>query len=871
MNTVAPEALIRNLLVGKKMTEHFGGGSKTGYTATSYGQISQLAQIYAGFDIKAAMSYRGTNKHQVPPICKLQSPDGTQIYHIRCFDEVTRTNWFFFPHYMLVLGKNPRDLSAKWNPAEWPVHSADAGLYETAFQLKNEKTDFNKNPQDIQKAMRMLIAQAQPQIINNQLLALDMEDNAVPYTGLPELIKAVNKAQNDCVVKQSSLDEYVEACLKNLNESQMHVHKGEMRYTAIEAGFNGLLGATHSSRVNLKIANDLAQRELINVAEPLSSISAMLGGSYEKTLLDRAWLYLLKNHAHDSICGAAIDYAHLDNPFRFRAATSIAKECSRKATEEIWLKIDTKGKFQDGDLTLTFFNTLPNLRKRIEFVIVDTPRPNFGNFKIETCTGVGPIAEGFEPDKMLTFQYFDIVDENGNSVPYVILERENIDMEIERKLDSNASVYDILRNRLLIEVDIPAMGYRTYAVRPRLRKYNFAPQPVGEQNLLAANDGILENEFIKVKINSNGTFDITDKQNGKTICGLHYFCDDASTGNAHKHKGTLRDFTVTSLCGNAVLTLVENNPLRASWKIEQQMQIPSQADANAKDRSAHKTILPICTLITLTKDSRLVEIKTTVENSAKDHRLRIMLPTDIKTDYAYADAPFDVVKRNFLRQDVADNMEEFHPYQPMQRFVTVSDEKSGFSFISKGLGEYEVIDDKRRTLAVTLLRTTRAYMKANRGQMTPEELEQNLGQHCIGKLEYQYAICMHQQNWKQAKIHIAADDYRTPVRILQAVPKAGTLPPTNSLIKIEKNDALQISAFFKSDIHDGYILRIWNTDQTTVESKIIFNMPTDCVDEISLDERRIFSSSKADDGKINVKLRPAEIKTLLIKQKTAQK
>jgi hypothetical protein len=90
---------------------------------------------------------------------------------------------------MLVLGKNPRDLSAKWNPAEWPVHSADAGLYETAFQLKNEKSDFNRNPQDIQKAMRMLIAQAEPQMINNQLLALDMEDNAVPYAKLPELIK----------------------------------------------------------------------------------------------------------------------------------------------------------------------------------------------------------------------------------------------------------------------------------------------------------------------------------------------------------------------------------------------------------------------------------------------------------------------------------------------------------------------------------------------------------------------------------------------------------------------------------------------------------------------------------------------------------
>jgi len=116
MNTVSPEALIRNLLVGKRMADDFGGAMKTGYTATSYGQISQLPQIYAGFGLNCAMSYRGTNKHQVSPIALWEGADGTRIHHIRCFDEVTRTNWFFFLHYELVLGKSPRDLRIKYDP-----------------------------------------------------------------------------------------------------------------------------------------------------------------------------------------------------------------------------------------------------------------------------------------------------------------------------------------------------------------------------------------------------------------------------------------------------------------------------------------------------------------------------------------------------------------------------------------------------------------------------------------------------------------------------------------------------------------------------------------------------------------------------------
>lgn len=861
MSSVAPESLIRNLLIGKRMADGFGGAVNAGYTATSYGQISQLAQIYAGFGMKSALSYRGTNKHQVPPLCRLESPDGTQIYHLRCFDEVTRTNWFFFPHYMLVLGKYPRDLSTKWDPFDWPVHMADAGLYETAFQMKNEKDSFNTDPEKIREAIRMLGAQAEPQMVNNQLLALDMEDNAVPYSRLPELIKACNEAQTEYVIQQVGIDEYVKACLKGLDPETVPVHRGEMRYTLVEAGFNGLLGATHSSRMDLKLENDLAQRELIHVAEPLSAMSALSGGSYEGVLLNRAWLYLLKNHAHDSICGAAISQAHLDNPFRFRATTSIAQECSRKACEELWTRIDTAGTFRDGDLTLTLFNTLPVARKRVESVVIDTPRPNFGNFKVETCTGVGPIVEGFEPDKMLTFQYFDLIDEKGAKVPYAVLQREDIDMEVERKLDANAAVYDILRNRLLIEIELPAMGWRTLAVRPRLREYEKNPQPKGERTFIAAQNGTLENEFIRVQINANGTLDYTDKKTGREIRGMHVFVDDASTGNAHKHSGVLRNTTVSSLCETTHLTLVENNKLRATWRIDLELPVPECAAINGKDRSRTLVNLPVSTFVTLAKGSRRLEFKTIVENNAKDHRLRLLFPTGIKTDFAYADSPFDVVKRGILWNDTKDNMEPHHPFQPMQRFVTVSDGKDGFSFMSKGIGEYEVMDDSVRTLAVTLLRTTRVSMKANRGQMTPEEWDRNDGPQMQGRYEYEYAVSAHSGNWDKAGIHLMADDFRAPVRVLQGVPKPGTLSSVHSLLELGQNQKIQVSAFYRTE-KGATVLRLWNSSAKPVETCLTLNAKFKTVRKINLDESVVKGNVEVTDKTVTLMFRPFEIQTL---------
>ncbi|HNT35972.1 MAG TPA: glycoside hydrolase family 38 C-terminal domain-containing protein, partial [bacterium] len=631
MNTVSPESLIRNLLVGKRMADDFGGAMKTGYTATSYGQISQLPQIYAGFDLNCAMTYRGTNKHQIPPICLWEGADGTCIAHIRCFDEVTRTNWFFFLHYELVLRKSPRDLRIKYDPKNLPVHMADDTLYQVAFQLKHEDMDFEHDPDKVRAAVRHFAKQAEPQAIANHLLALDMEDNAVPYVNLPKLIAAVNAVQNDYEARQTTLDEYVQTALTSVDRKSLPVLKGEWRYAAIEAGFNGLLGATHSSRIPLKLLNEEAETELISVAEPLSTFSALMGGQYWRSLLDRAWLKLLKCHPHDSICGAAIDEAHDDMPSRFRDVRMLARETSRKACEDIWEKLDTAASFEQGDLTITFFNSLPFDRKGVVPAVIDTPVTDFGDIYIEPCSGAGPILEGIDVDELITYNYFDVVDEKGVRIPYKVLEKEDLTIEAERKLDSNAIVYNLERHRMLLDVNIPALGYRTYALRPRKREYVTDPVPGSDRAHIAQPHGVLENEFLRIQIQPNGTFDMMDKKAGKQFRGMHFFADDGSVGNAHMQKSPLRDSTITSLGSHATLTLVESNALRGTWRIDLSMSLPAEADLDARNRSRRAVTLPITTWLTLSKDARRLEIRTRFENQARDHRLRVLFPTDIQT------------------------------------------------------------------------------------------------------------------------------------------------------------------------------------------------------------------------------------------------
>jgi len=861
LNTVAPESIIRNLIVGKRWANDFQCGMSTGYTATSYGQISQMPQIYAGFGCMTAMSYRGTNKHQVPPICHWESPDGTRIYHIRCFDEVTRNNWFYFPHYELVLGKDPRDLRFKYDKANIPVHMADETLYTVAFQVMYEDYAYTEDREKMIAALRHLAQLTEPQMIGRNLLALDMEDNAVPYYLMTKLLTTLNGVQDQYELQLGALDDYVADCVAAVQDQEIPVQHGEMRYAAIIAGYNGLLGATHSSRVKLKLLNHQAERALIAVAEPLSAMSAMLGGEYMRSLLDRAWLSLLKNHAHDSICGAAIDEAHEDMLFRFANTRQLAYETSRKACEQIWTKIDTARNFTGDDLTITLFNTQLMPRKGVVPMIIDTPITDFGDVFIEPCTGAGPILEGIDVDQLITYNYFDIIDEQGNKVPYAVTEKEEIKIEAERKLDSNAAAYDLVRHRMLLDVDVPPLGYRTYALRPRKREYIHDPKVGEDRPLLATAEGTLENEFIAVRINPNGTFDLTDKVSGKVMAGMHYFVDNGNVGNAHQNKKPLRDLAVTSLGCAARISLVENNKMRGTWRIDLTMQIPAGADLDGRNRFHETVELPITTWVTLRKGARRVEIKTRFNNQARDHQLRVMFPSDIRTNEVYAEAPYDVVKRDIQWQVTAENHEGHFPFQPMQNFIDLSDGERGLAFMSRGLREYEIVDDKRRTIAITLMRAHRAYMLANKGLMTPDEYEKNRGQHSLGELEMEYAIMPHTGDWQQGGVQNEALDFVTPWRIIQGVPVEGSLPVTQSLISVTPSEQVHLSAFCQAEDGNGFILRLWNSADTTVDAALTTTLALREITKVNLDETQVLETLTQRDGAYQFSLRKKEIAT----------
>lgn len=117
--------------------------------------------------------------------------------------------------------------------------------------------------------------------------------------------------------------------------------------------------------------------------------------------------------------------------------------------------------------------------------------------------------------------------------------------------------------------------------------------------------------------------------------------------------------TVTTENKPAKITIEENSELRFVVKICQQMEIPeamgdeilaqrySCVDPYQREakRSTKLVLLELETKLTLERNTAGLKIQTTIVNTAKDHRIRVLIPTGLVSDMHMADSPFEVVRR----------------------------------------------------------------------------------------------------------------------------------------------------------------------------------------------------------------------------------
>jgi mannosylglycerate hydrolase len=314
---LSEESLVRNLLIGNKLSQEFGKRMDVGWMLDNFGQISQTAQIHKEANLRGLFVWRGVemDPNNVQSEFIWEAPDGTQIHAVYLLDS-----------------------------------------YRNAMRLAEYKEIMEKRIHDTYNKLKPFAT------TRNMLLMNGYDQEMVPDDVLP-FIENGQMDTDEYKVVQSTPERYIDELIKH--NPQLQTLHGALYSGRFISVFPGVL----SSRMYLKLQNDQSQKALEKYAEPLSALAWLLGGEYDANTLEQAWKYLLKNHPHDSICGVSIDNVHTDMEERFRIVQQLAQSQMKGKLQYLASIIDTTE--ANGEEATIVFN--PNVHERSEVIDIGEP------------------------------------------------------------------------------------------------------------------------------------------------------------------------------------------------------------------------------------------------------------------------------------------------------------------------------------------------------------------------------------------------------------------------------------------------------------------------------------------------------------------
>jgi alpha-mannosidase len=355
----------------------------------------------------------------------------------------------------------------------------------------------------------------------------------------------------------------------------------------------------------------------------------------------------------------------------------------------------------------------------------------------------------------------------------------------------------------------------------------------------------ISNDSFAVRASAeDGTLTLLDKSSGKTFSGLNRFVDGGDAGDEYNYSPPLKADLFVGAPEQPPEIAVEQSAVAQTLHIQMGYPVPSEL---TEDRGARRTEcveLKLQVRVTLYPKVRRVDIETTVHNRAKDHRLRVHIPTGISTGSAWADSAFDVVSRPAGAPTFGQDWRE-KPMAtwPQQRFVDVHHGSYGLMVASDGLPEYEVLaSEDGNTIALTILRCV-GWL--SRGDLLTRDANAGPtlatpGAQCLGKYKFRYSIVPHTSGWEEAFLH--AHHFVTPLRAIQlwgGTPQKGA----DSLVRVEPAQVVLSAAKQSERSHgrrpelaDGLVVRVYNPLPQAANVRLSMGLPFESAVLVNLRE-----------------------------------
>jgi hypothetical protein len=697
---VSGEALLRNLRVGLRRAEAFGGAMRIGYVPDQFGHVGQLPQLFAGFGLEAAVLWRGAGADVERTLFAWEAPDGTRL-----------------PTVYLVHGYG----NAVSLPMEPEALAARLGAEADGLAARSDVST---------------------------LLLMNGSDHESPSPGLPHALEAALARLPGTTGEIGSLARFVGLALAEAGE--LPIHRGELR-----SGLRSpLLPGCASARMPQKQSEFRNDRLLTRYLEPLSSWLSALGGNADPERIEFAWRVALENHPHDSVCGCSIDAVHEQMESRYRRVEEIATAHleavtgalaprvaapvpgpatgrgpalavwnpngagASAVTAELDLDVPVRGggaprpihlRRADGTRIPASLDTLRPRGSTVAGVfpraVVRTLLPGLRReFNASYANGLAWQRAG---DRLQVRVRLGATPEAGFDLEAT---RQALDAVLADETIREVQVEAVQPPRLRLRFvdELPGHGLRVYRLAPGDAR---TPEPLVAE-ALAGGGGAIENAAWRVEADARGRVTLYSKRHRLRI-------EDALRVTSEADRGD--EYNFDPLPGAQAVEAPEHARVRARrgsggevrLALELRYRVPASLAADRAARSDRLVALPVRLELRLAAGLDRIDVDVHLDNTARDHRLRLAVRAPFRADRFEVESAFEIAERPIAPPP--DAFGAGRPSElpigsgPQRSFATVvGDGGLALTVANRGLAEVEAVPlaggHPATDLAVTLLR-----------------------------------------------------------------------------------------------------------------------------------------------------------------------
>lgn len=684
-----------NFEFGEKIARKLGGvPPRIKYLPDSFGEHENTPMVAKHAGMEAIMSMRGFQHDW--PVFIWESPDGSRV-----------------PTFMIPGGYANAG------------HLTDPGVRRSSV---SPERFYEMQVDAATLAVRGLMnkfGHRYKQIDFPHMLLMNGNDFTKPDADLPEVLEGVQeKIRTELGIKNfkirsSSLGKYVDLALNTIDESKMQTYRGEMRSGKDHYVLRGIDSARmylkqQMHQVETRIYDAGALSALFLLADKANLIKKNEiedededdGHQLWQQVLGylRATELILPVGSHDTISGCGSDDAYPLPLSLMTGSYNAADQTARNSISALAGRVDTYGAFQHKEHDQTFANLLPYDRTVLVEVPMQGDLEHDRGLKVVAIYGDGRVAE----------------------YPAQIIQRPK-------------SRYAICA--------LPMTGMSS--VQVRLEATDGAPF-----EKVTPETSFFETDIYSLDVLPNGTVCITDKRTGSVAKGL-IFEEQGDRGDEYTFCPADNDIVRTTSDSEAVVNIINDGPVFTDIEISTQLVVPDGLEGvegtarAARARSQNMVTVPITTRARLFKNADIdrIEFSTTIDNKARDHRMRVLFDTPNATDTVRAKEPYGMTTRSAVPIPGGEGWMEPLPVATShnQGLVTAGD----LALFNRGLPEYEAVADDSGTInqvALTLLRGVGYLSRGDQGS----ELQTRPGwagpgyatpdAQMIGKHTFEYAI-----------------------------------------------------------------------------------------------------------------------------------